>query len=346
MACRSKLFQTNNEYEKINTLMKTLYIIGNGFDIHHKLDTRYQSFANYLAENNSEVYDLLLHYYGLPDITNPELTDEEYALWSRFEQALADLDYVEVLENHSDLIARPGAEDFRDRDWHSYQIEMELIIEDLTTTLINDFNSFILEVEYENIPNDTLIELENDSHFLNFNYTETLQKSYGIPEERITYIHNKANADNCNLILGHGTDPANFEEKEEEPPQGLSEEEFYEWREQKADEYDYSYESAKQEILSYYTKAFKNTASIIENNIAFFANLMEVEKVIVLGHSISEVDLKYFEVLKAKLNENVFWNVSYYSELEKQEHKQTLLQLGINDNNIAQIKITDLKRQL
>ena len=53
MACRSKLFQTNNEYEKINTLMKTLYIIGNGFDIHHKLDTRYQSFANYLAENNS-----------------------------------------------------------------------------------------------------------------------------------------------------------------------------------------------------------------------------------------------------------------------------------------------------
>jgi hypothetical protein len=50
--------------------MKTLYIIGNGFDIHHNLDTRYQSFANYLAENNSDVYDLLLNYYGLPDITN------------------------------------------------------------------------------------------------------------------------------------------------------------------------------------------------------------------------------------------------------------------------------------
>ncbi len=117
--------------------MKTLYIIGNGFDIHHKLDTRYQSFANYLAENNSEVYELLLNYYGLPDITNPELTDEEYALWSRFEQALADLDYLSVLDDNSDLIARPGAEDFRDRDWHSYQIEMEEIIKDLTTTLIS-----------------------------------------------------------------------------------------------------------------------------------------------------------------------------------------------------------------
>ena len=221
---------------------------------------------------------------------------------------------------------------------------MELIIKDLTTTLINDFNTFILEVEYESIPDDTLIKLEDDSHFLNFNYTETLQESYGIPEERITYIHNRADADNCMLILGHGTDPSSFIEKEEEPPQGLSEEEFYEWREQKADEYDYSYESAKQEILSYYTKAFKNTASIIENNIDFFANLTEVEKVIVLGHSISEVDLKYFEVLKAKLNENVIWSVSYYSELEKQMHNETLLHLGINDTNIIQIEITDLKR--
>lgn len=325
--------------------MKTLYVIGNGFDIHHKLDTRYQSFANYLAENDSEVYELLLNYYGLPDITNPELTDEEYALWSRFEQALADLDYLSVLDDNSDLIVRPGAEDFRDRDWHSYQIEMEEIIKDLTTTLISDFNKFILEVKYESISDDVLIDLEDDSHFLNFNYTKTLQESYGIPEERITYIHNRADIDNCTLILGHGTDPANFDEKEEEPPQGLSEEELYEWREQKADEYDYSYESAKQEILSYYTKAFKNTASIIENNIVFFTNLTEVEKVIVLGHSISEVDLKYFEVLKAKLNENVIWNISYYSELEKQVHKETLLQLGINNNNIVQIKITDLKKQ-
>jgi hypothetical protein len=65
-----------------------------------------------------------------------------------------------------------------------------------------------------------------------------------------------------------------------------------------------------------------------------------------LGHSISEVDLKYFEILKAKLNENVIWNVSYYSELEKQAHKETLLQLGINNNNIIQIKITDLEKQL
>ena len=37
--------------------MKTLYVIGNGFDIHHKLDTRYQNFANYLTKNDNKVYD-------------------------------------------------------------------------------------------------------------------------------------------------------------------------------------------------------------------------------------------------------------------------------------------------
>ena len=57
--------------------MKTLYVIGNGFDIYHNLDTRYQSFANYLAENYDEIYELLLQYYALPDIKDPELTDEE-----------------------------------------------------------------------------------------------------------------------------------------------------------------------------------------------------------------------------------------------------------------------------
>lgn len=325
--------------------MKTLYIIGNGFDIHHGLDTRYQSFAEYLSQNSSEVYDLLLEYYGLPDITDPDLPYEEYALWSRFELALADLDYNSVLGDNSDLTANPGAGDFKDRDWHSYQIQMELIIKELTTTLISNFNDFILEVDYENIPKEVSIELEDDSHFLNFNYTDTLQEAYAVSEKSITYIHNRADPDNCSLILGHGTDPKNFEEEEEVPPAGLSEEELYEWHEQMSDQFDFSYESAKQEILGYYTKAFKNTASIIESNSRFFSSLGKVEKVIVLGHSISQVDIKYFEELHARLNKNVIWNVSYYSDLEKKAQKEALLELAINEKNILQFKIADIVKK-
>ncbi|KQX10977.1 bacteriophage abortive infection AbiH family protein [Flavobacterium sp. Root420] len=324
--------------------MKTLYIIGNGFDIHHGLDTRYQSFAQYLDENNSELYNLLLTYYGLPDITDPDLTDEEYGIWSRFEQALADLDYISVLDDNSDWIANPSAEDFKDREWHQYQQQMELIIKDLTTNLVGEFNSFILKADYGSILEKALIEIDDDSHFLSFNYTSTLSQAYEIGDKRITYIHNRASEDESSLILGHGTDPANFQSEEQRPPAGLSDEELFEWEQERADQYDYSYESAKEEILSYYTKAFKNTAAIIIENSRFFSSLGDVGKVIVLGHSISEVDLKYFEEIKAKIKADAVWHVSYFAEVEKDAHKETLSLMGIDQKNIVQIKITDLLR--
>jgi hypothetical protein len=94
--------------------MKNLYIVGNGFDIYHGLDTRYQTFAKYLSQTDGEVYDLILKYYGLPDISEDPVGDEEYAAWATFELALADLDYEEVLDDHSDSIANPGSDDFRD----------------------------------------------------------------------------------------------------------------------------------------------------------------------------------------------------------------------------------------
>lgn len=322
--------------------MKTLYIIGNGFDIHNGLNTRYQLFAEYLAENNEEVYDLLLKYYNLPDIRDPFLKDEEFALWSRFEAALADLDYISVLNDNTDLMANPGADDFRDRDWHAFQFQMENVIRQLTIDLISDFNEFILTVEYPDPQECRLLELDTDSHFLSFNYTETLQRLYNIPEERICYIHEKANSDICSLILGHGTDPENFVEVDEKEPEGLSEEDYEEWREWKGNQYDFSYESAKQEILGYYAKAFKNTASIIADHEDCFGNYSDVEQVIILGHSLGGVDIKYFEKIKSCVRDIATWHVSYYSDWEKQQHRETLSALGIAEEKIVQMRMIDM----
>jgi hypothetical protein len=323
--------------------MKNLYIIGNGFDLYHKLDTKYQSFAKYLAEKDSEVYELFLTYYGLPDISEDPVTDEEYAAWATFELALADLDYEQVLEDHSDSAANPGAEDFRDRDWHTYQVEMEMIIEKLTKELIADFNNFILNVKYPSNIDDKKISIVPQSLFLNFNYTETIEKYYKISDKDICYIHNKAIKTDSKIILGHGTDPSNFVEKEPEPPENLSEEELEQWNDSMADQYEYSYSSAKSEILSYYTKAFKNTEIIISQNADFFNKLSTVEKVYVLGHSISEVDIKYFEKVLNMVKKDTKWVVTYYSDYEKQKHFETLTRLGIETKNLTQLKMEDLK---
>jgi len=321
--------------------MKTLYVIGNGFDIYHNLDTRYQSFARFLAEQNNEIYELLLQYYALPDITDPAVTDEEYALWSRFEEALADLDYQSVLDDNSDYAASPGFGEWKDSQWHAYQIQMELIIKQLTTELIDAFSEFISQVDYSVVQKNPALKFEKDGHYLNFNYTETLQCFYHVPDEKITYIHEKA-GQSSPLILGHGTDPENFVEPEEKAPVGLTDEEFENWREQKAEEWDFSTDSAKQEILHYYTTAFKNCEDIIIQKEKFFSSLAQVEKIIVLGHSLSAVDIKYFQKLKAVTNSGVSWQVSYYGDYEKEQHMQTLINLGVPVDKIVQISISDL----
>lgn len=325
--------------------MKNLYIIGNGFDIYHGLDTKYQSFAKYLSQVGNEIYELILKYYGLPDITEDPISDKEYAAWATFELALADLDYEQALDDHSDAIANPGSDDFRDRDWYTYQIEMEMIIEKLTDRLISIFNKFILAVKYPDNVDDSKLNLVPQSLFLNFNYTNTIERYYKIDSQYICYIHEKAIEDNeCKIILGHGTDPSNFEVKKPEPSDGLNEEQLDQWREHMSDQYDYSYENAKQEILSYYTKAFKNTLSIIDKNIKFFESLAEIENIFVLGHSISKVDIKYFEAVLKYATKNVKWVVTYYSDYEKAKHLETLIAIGIKAKDIIQLRMIELKQ--
>ena len=306
--------------------MRNLYIIGNGFDIYHGLDTKYQSFASYLHRKDGEIYGYLLIYYGLPDIVYDTVSDEDYEAWSTFEIALADLDYEQVLEDHSDSMANPALEDFRDRDWHTYQIDMELIIKQLTTDLISIFNQFILNVQYPSDINDRRLNLIPQSKYLNFNYTDTLERFYNVDSTDICYIHEKSSVDDCKIVLGHGTDPAVFEIKEPEEPEGLSQDDLIRWKEYMADREDYSLRSAKDEILSYYTKSFKNTLTVIEEKIKFFESLDYIERIYVLGHSISEVDIKYFEAVKNHSPLAVKWYVTYYSDSEKANHMKALLQ--------------------
>jgi hypothetical protein len=333
----------NYIYCKIHALMKNLYIIGNGFDIYHGLDTKYQSFAKYLSQADNEVYDLMLNYYGLPDISEEPVSDDDYAAWATFELSLADLEYERVLDDHSDAIARPASDDFRDRDWHTYQIEMEMIIEKLTKRLISVFNQFILDVEYPDDINELRLKIIPKSQFLNFNYTNTLERYYGVDKGSICYIHGKSSDDDSQIILGHGTDPSHFEVKDPEPPEGLSAEQYDLWREDMADQYDYSYESAKQEILSYYTTAFKNTLSIIEKNIRFFEGLGSVENIYVLGHSISPVDIRYFEAVRQYVKPEAKWHVSFYTDYEKQKHLEALTTIGVMVENLVQLKMTALR---
>ena len=47
--------------------MKQLYVIGNGFDIHHDIPSRYSDYREWLEENDAELIENLRNYYDVDD---------------------------------------------------------------------------------------------------------------------------------------------------------------------------------------------------------------------------------------------------------------------------------------
>lgn len=49
----------------INNSIENLYLIGNGFDIHHQIKCRYSDFQEWLYENNPVLENRLFQVYDL-----------------------------------------------------------------------------------------------------------------------------------------------------------------------------------------------------------------------------------------------------------------------------------------
>lgn len=323
--------------------MKKLYIIGNGFDRYHGLDTRYQAFAFFLQDKYYKIHDYLVEYYGLPYLDRENDEDFYDPLWAEFEKALADLNFQDVLDNNSDYLANPASDDFRDGDWDTYAVEMQSIVDDLTKNLFKAFKEFILQVSFPDDISEKKLFLDKQAFYLNFNYTNTLEWYYDIPESRIIYIHNKANDPSSLLILGHGINPDNFKIEDEKPPEGLSEDELFEWRERMADDFDLSYERGKDELMSYFGKSFKETSRVIEENRTFFNSINNVSDIIILGHSLSEVDMPYLIEVFKSIKSDATWAISFYLDGDKEIYEQRIMDLGVMKEKIRLIRIEDLK---
>ena len=96
---------------------KTLYIIGNGFDIYHGVSSQYSDFKEYLSNEDSSLHDIVEKFIPVQED------------WSDLEDALADIDVDNVVDNASQFLMSYGAEDWSDAYHHDYQREGYRIIE-------------------------------------------------------------------------------------------------------------------------------------------------------------------------------------------------------------------------
>ncbi len=288
-----------------------LYIIGNGFDIYHNINSKYSDFKEYVENNDSQLFAALDNYFN---------SDE---LWSDFEETLAYIDTDTILDEASNDLLSYADDEWSDAYNHNYQYDIQTAVDIVTVHLRNHFTNWILQVQ---IPFNPKLTLDKESKYFTFNYTNTLASNYRIDPQNILYIHNKAIDDNSLLILGHSRIPIEDElfitNNDEDTDVRVAE---------------------GNEILDkYFADTYKNTDTIIRENHDYFTKLNDVTEIFVLGHSISKVDIKYFEEINLHVHPNTNWTVSYRCIEQREENRAKILSLGVAENRITMITFDEL----
>jgi hypothetical protein len=300
---------------------KKLFIIGNGFDRFHGIPSSYSHFREFLEESGDNHF--------LNGISKFIESDD---LWSNFEEALGCLNEDQLREEHIDLFERYGDDEWRDSANHDYQFNIE---EDLKFSMEIPyyFTEWInsVDIDVERVLRKKYIN--NDNLYLTFNYTNVLESVYNIKTQNILYIHGKANRGD-KLITGHSNKDFTIYKK---PVFNSPEEEDEYYGEQ-----DFREQQANDIIKNYFKRTYKNVKAIIEHNESYFKQFKGIQKVYVLGHSISEIDIPYFKEVKKYVDTNCKWYVSYYTENEISVMRNNLNGLGIT--NIQFIELNQLKR--
>jgi hypothetical protein len=322
---------------------KTLYVIGNGFDIHHKMDTWYSSFGLFLQDERSELYDLLIQYLEMPELDREDEDTLWVTEWNEFERTLANLAFEDIIDENREHSASPASDDYH-KDLGTIEVYVSETRDKLTDELFETFKDFINQVDYPRLNSSDKLKIKKEAKFFNFNYTDSLQEYYNIEDSKIKYIHNNAQSEDV-LILGHGIDPASFVEDQPEMPSGLNDEEQQEWIDFQSDRFDISVEYGKTALREYYNKASKDTDTIIQENQLYFESLKNIKQVVIFGHSLASVDENYFFEIISKVDSNCKWFIFYRNESEIDSKINRMIELGLNKRKIHPFNVRWLTKK-
>ncbi len=167
--------------------MTTLYIIGNGFDLYHGLPTGYIDFYEF----GKELLDEIEEFYLLEiSSANP---------WSDFENTLGKFDWKEFRD--SQYNPDPTDKDFEIKEAYGALDEQQARADGYVEDIKEYYQRWVEEIDIQSV--ERVLTLEENSYFITFNYTSTLQKIYGIKDENILHIHGSVDKPD-DLIFGHG----------------------------------------------------------------------------------------------------------------------------------------------
>ena len=273
-----------------------LYIIGNGFDLHHGLKTSYADFRDNYAKKSSYLWNLLSDIYG------KAIYDDMW--WRDFEKMLGVVDYRHLmnLRNGTPL---------------GFMKARNL----LKGSLPPLFGSWIKKIEC-NVEPDNSLGIDSDALFFSFNYTMLLEIVYGVKEDNVWHIHNSVKRPD-DIIVGHDSDYRDIFVQ------------MNNYRNKYSCEYfrmDFA-QMINEEVAK---GAKKVKERIAENEERFYNQYSSIKHFVVMGFSFNDIDLPYIEeMVKVNKNiSDADWTLYCYKDGEYERMTSQLLSIEIKRENI------------
>lgn len=274
---------------------KTLYIIGNGFDINHGLPTRYTIYKEF---NKSHKYSTFFWFTDLPYKRRDVQLGNDDRIWSDIESDLA-IDFSKLIE---DSIEYKTKENTTILD--SVKLYTDRVEEFTTTNLFNWLN------EYKNDPIRKKYDLPKDGLYLTFNYTDTLERTYQIPAENILHIHGYVNNVDPESLAPHTIrEELQFGAPLKTSSKILEDTRLkYSKRIDEDDDLRLAFEH-----LDWYVKMSTKNLSSNYDKLEEFISEKGIKKIIVMGNSCWGVDFDYYKDVICPLIPNAEWVFLYFT---------------------------------
>ena len=315
---------------------KDLYIIGNGFDQHHDIQCSFLNFMEWIKENDAGLFLTLTQVYN---------NAWEHYWWRDFENSLAQLNINYYANKKGNLYDPEYIKEGSIEEKTEYASKK--IIEEfskINDSLRNAFQKWLSDV-YKNCPKDKKILFPNeDSIFLTFNYTKTLEDIYEIDAKRVYHIHGVID-DKDSMVFGHGLGVEELDNmlKSQEPRidevwnKNLNR--MVRLQIVKPKHKELAALSSLESIVS----LKKDVEGCIKKNQVFFNEILDVERIYVYGFSFSYIDIPYLEKIIRRTKPETHWVISWHSQDDKRRIMDFVIRYDIqNFTMINGIKNLDI----
>lgn len=260
----------------------TLVIIGNGFDIWQGLYTDYRQFEKYYFANRNRILQKL----GLTknwsilqgDNIIDSFSDVEMIYGNPFHPSELGEDFWYTFEDSLHCLDAEQLNSFFGKEDDGLD-DMDISIKNAQAILREAFCDWISTITVEG--EESNFHFGENCLFVNFNYTDTLEKRFGVPHDNVFHIHGEASRKNS-IVFGHSMHPQ------------LPVEALYDFGGRFRGLYFVEkllYETDKHTYIHYMELLIRLATRGIK--------LADIKHIYVLGHSFGAADLEYFEELGA-----------------------------------------------